>query len=364
MALLAAKQGVPSGPLDANITEVSPDVSSETDRNQRADGDDKTRSKERLSLALSEAIRERIVALHADNPFDLIYERYSLFSCAGLRAARELEIPFVVEVNSPLVLEQQRFRTLYHGSEARAVEADVFRGADALLAVSGAVRAYALSKGAQPARTHVLPNAVDVSRFHPGVDAASVAGVDGKFVIGFAGSLKPWHAPDVLLKAFRWLAAQSEDYHLLIVGDGPLRDWIDGFASGAGLEERISVTGWVPNDRLPGLISAMDVATAPYPEMKDFYFSPLKLYEYMAVGKPIVACRVGQIAEVLEDGATGLLTRAGDAHHLAERIEELYRDASKRLSLGKRAAESVSGQTWERNARRVIEIVEPLVRAA
>ncbi len=82
---------------------------------------------------------------------------------------------------------------------------------------------------------------------------------------------------------------------MLIVGDGPMRGWIEGFLTGTRLAERAVLTGWVPHDVLPGLVARMDIATAPYPQLNDFYFSPLKLFEYMSAGRAIVASRIGQI---------------------------------------------------------------------
>jgi glycosyltransferase involved in cell wall biosynthesis len=316
---------------------------------------------EQLSIRTSADILERLRRLHARKPFDCIYERYSLWSTAGVEAAEALHIPCLVELNSPLLFEEQRYRRLMLVSQAKVVETEVIQKANAIVSVSEEVKRYVLARGADPGRTFVIPNGVDSTRFHAAVEPESLDGADGKFVIGFVGSFEAWHGIEVLLQAFRRLAIGSGIYHLLLVGDGPLRRWVKEYIQRLGLGDRATLTGWVPHDQLPRLIKRMDVAVAPYPPLKYFYFSPLKLYEYLAVGRPVVASRLGQIQQVIKDQETGLLVRPGDPDELAENIERLRHDPQLRKSLGLAAAEQARHWTWEANARRVIALAEQLI---
>ena len=222
--------------------------------------------KERAAMAQAKAIEARLLALYRDWPFDLIYERYSLWSAAGCRAGAALGVPVVTEVNAPLILEQETFRSLVCAAEARAIEAEVFATSTALAAVSRQVGAYLTGAGAPRDRVHVIGNAVDTDQFCPGVPPARIPGVpEDAFVVGFTGSLKRWHGVDVLLEAFRRFRASEPRARLLICGDGPKRGWIEGFVAGADLGDAVILTGWVDHARLPSLIARMDVATAPYP---------------------------------------------------------------------------------------------------
>ena len=123
----------------------------------------------------------------------------------------------------------------------------------------------------------------------------------------------------------------------------------------------MTITGWTAYERLPGLIQKMDVTVAPFASTEDFYFSPLKLFEYMAVGKPVVASQIGQIPELVGHETTGLLVRPDDAADLANKIDRLRREPDLRKSLGVAAAQKVAQHTWEQNARRVIALAEPLI---
>src|SRR5207247_157692 len=122
------------------------------------------------------------------------------------------------------------------------------------------------------------------------------------FVVGFVGSLKPWHGVDTLVEAFRMLRAARPDAHLLLVGEGPSREALERRVASRGLGEAVSFTGAVPYHEIPHYLAAMDVAVAPHAASNHFYFSPIKIFEYLAAGCPVVASAIGQIAELLVDG--------------------------------------------------------------
>ena len=354
LTILTVRQGAPPCSLIADVIEVRADFSPSNEKGVLAE--------EQYSIRNSSAMFERLLALHRKEPFDLIYERYSLWSAAGVRAAHELQIPCAVEVNAPLLEEQRRYREIALIAEAQRIEREVFERADLLLPVSEQVKDYVLAKGADPARTCVVPNGVNPQKFHPVVVAEPLPEMNSNFVIGFAGSFKAWHGLDILLEAFKRLQNRSSSYHLLLAGDGPLRGWMEGYLQGAGLQGKVTMTGWVPHERLPGLIQRMDVAVAPYPFLENFYFSPLKLFEYMAIGKPIVASRMGQIQEVIQDGVTGLLARPSDIEDLVEKIEQCRRDPELRTTLRSAASQRALQYTWERTAHQILMLAEPLGR--
>jgi glycosyltransferase involved in cell wall biosynthesis len=198
---------------------------------------------------------------------------------------------------------------------------------------------------------------VDIKRFQPVVQPMPHQEVNGKFTLGFVGSLKVWHGTDILLKAFQLLLKHCPAYHLLIVGDGPQRNWIEEYVRDAHIGEKVTITGWVAYDKLPNLIQKMDITVAPYPSLDKFYFSPLKLFEYMAAGKPVVASRIGSIQRAIQDRVTGLLVRPGDSEDLVEKIEQLRSDMDFRKAIGSAAAQEAEHHTWEQNARRVVDFV-------
>lgn len=311
-------------------------------------------STEMRGLAANDALSTILQQVHFRCPVDVVYERYSLWSFAASQFAAARQIPYVLEVNSPLRLEQKKYRELHLEATAAAIEALLFRSAQLIAVVSSEVADYVRAISGRGAPVLILPNGVNLELFQRNYPPAETA----RFVIGFLGSLKPWHGVECLLQAFRILADESPDYHLLVVGEGPLAMWIAEYSRAHALETRICLTGAVEKIRVPELLNKMHVTVAPYPEMTDFYFSPLKLFEYMAAGRAVVASRIGQIPEIVRDGETGLLTVPGDPVDLAAKIRCLYRDRHLRERLGCEARrESFHHHGWDSRVRAVMELI-------
>ncbi len=300
---------------------------------------------------------------------DLVIARHTLFSAAGLMLARSLNRPLVLEVNAPLVEERRRYWDLMLEHEAEENEYKVLSAADLLVAVSEGVRNYLLRYRAHHERIMVQPNGVNLARFHPQVADAAVRsryGLQNKLVIGFSGSLKPWHGVDVLLRAFagvynissRREGPGSRSLHLLVVGDGPQREPLVQLARELGIEDAVTWTGAVPHGDVPAHLAAMDIAVAPYIATDGFYFSPLKVMEYLAMGRPVVAPRLGQIPSLLQgaNGPCGLLYPPDDQHELATALLRLSREPGLRELLGARAAaQARSRASWQTLAQQIVE---------
>lgn len=310
--------------------------------------------REIAGLCLNDPFRRLVEDDHRRRPFDVLLERYSLWSLAGARLARDLSIPLLLEVNAPLPEEERRFRSLGLRSVAAAIRRQVFREAAAIVAVSREIADGAVRHGAPSDRVFVVPNGFDPRLFRP---SGPRRGRRRAFTIGFLGTLKPWHGIESLCGAFALVAREAKEARLLIVGDGPLRARLERFAARTGLDERIELAGSVPHHRIPALLRRFDVAVAPYDDRTATYFSPLKIFEYMGAGLPIVASGIGQIPEVLSDGRTALIVPPGDAAALAHAIRRLMIDARLRRDLGRAAARAARGSfRWEDAALRVVEV--------
>jgi glycosyltransferase involved in cell wall biosynthesis len=285
---------------------------------------------------------------------DAIYERYSLFNLAGLALARRWGIPHVLEVNAPLRIERARTRGLALEPVARVVERGVFANSDAVFVVSAALQNYVLSHGGRASHTRVLPNGVDTSRFRPDASGAAVRARLGlrpdALVIGFAGSLKEWHGVDALVDAFATVRRSLDRARLLVIGEGPGEGSLHAQVRRLAIDESVIFAGKAPHADMPGLVAALDLAVAPYLAVPGFYFSPLKIYEYMAAGRAIVASAVGEIPLLLQSGRAGVLVPAGDVAHLAGAIAGLAADPDWRSRLGENARAAVLQHSWERNA--------------
>jgi glycosyltransferase involved in cell wall biosynthesis len=298
---------------------------------------------------------------------DALYERHAILGTAGMKLARDLGIPHLLEVNAPLGDEHVTHRAGAFGQTLRAMEQRVLASASTVIAVSEPLRQWIIDTGVHPDRVVTVPNGVDLAQFSPLADGkATYPGLDrDRPVVGFTGTLKPWHGAGTLVRAFaRVTAGRTPRPQLLIVGDGPMRAELEVLASALGIGDDVVFTGITPHAAIPGFLQFMDIAVVPYDELPNPYFSPLKLFEYMAAGRPIVAASIGQAETVLHDGEDGLLYAPGDAAQLARRLDALLDDPDRAARLGAAALDRAQRHHgWDRNARMVGNLIEPARRS-
>lgn len=301
----------------------------------------------------------RFLLAHAE-PFDLVYERHSLWSYAAMELAHESGAPSILEVNAPLIDEQRRHRELSDDETAVACARRAFRAAGAVATVSSGVADYVHGFGVDRRRVHVIANGVDAERFAPQLQADESLTRRG-FTVGFVGTMKPWHGLDTLVTAFEMLRQQCSQARLLLIGDGPYRKELEEWRAGCEPDIRAAVqmVGAVSPADVPGYLAKMDAAVLCPPALSDYYFSPLKLFEYMAAGLPVVASRIGQIDEVIDDGVDGLLVTPGDPRALATALADLADRSSLRSSLGLAArARVLERHTWHAVLDRLATLVD------
>jgi glycosyltransferase involved in cell wall biosynthesis len=274
---------------------------------------------------------------------DALYERIALHSAAGSTTARALGIPHIVELNAPLPEEAARYRRLERPEDADRLERATLSHAGLVLPVSSPLAAYARDRGAQ--RVEVTPNAVAPERFSdlPPRDPSAPP------VAVFSGALRPWHGIETIAEA--WALLDGEAPRLRVIGDGPARDIV----AAAGAE----MLGAVPHEQVPRLLGEADIGLAPYSPDAPAYFSPLKLFEYLAAGLAIVAADIPGVRDVTGNEAAVLIP-PGDAPALAREVAVLAADHAARERLGSAARTLAAEHTWQRRGQRIIEAVREL----
>lgn len=301
-------------------------------------------------------------ALPAARSVDAIYQRHARFSLAGALLARLARKPLILEFNGSEVYKSRFWNPTPFGRRLQRCEDAVLRSAALIVVVSDVDRRLLVERGVEARRIVVNPNGVAADRFATGGGAAvrrRYGLASGELVIGFVGSFGPWHGAPVLAEAFAELAAKLPDARLLLVGGGPEHERTLEILRTAGVDGRVTDVGPIAPSDVPDHLDACDVLASPHVPLDggvEFFGSPTKLFEYMAAGKAIVASRLGQIADVLDDGVTALLTTPGSADELADALTRLAADPALRAELGAAArAAAVERHSWRQNVQQLIE---------
>lgn len=303
---------------------------------------------ERLPSEPDDAVAMIEKLIRVERP-DVVIERYSLQSGAARSATCRHDLPLMLEVNAPLVLEATRYRGL-DDPTAEHREHESFRAADRIQVVSSALARYVRSVAPEVPLAWI-PNGADTSAFRAAA-TEMIQGVQAQTTVGFVGSLKPWHGVEQLLDAFAMVHPRHPDARLLIVGTGGDEAKLRERAARADLRDQVIWTGQVPHSRVPLLLASFDLAVAPYLPAEQFYFDPLKVVEYLAAGKPVIHPRLGDLPALV--GPAGLSYTPGSVDHLAERLEQALGDSSLRRRLSASAASAARRLDWSITARRVL----------
>jgi glycosyltransferase involved in cell wall biosynthesis len=292
---------------------------------------------------------------------DFIYQRYARFSWAGVVAANRTKRPLFLEYNGSEVWVGRHWDRVGNLNLLERYERLNLDAAARIFVVSDVERRNLKARGVAAEKIVVNPNGVDVERFRPvvgGAEARRELGIrDDEVVAGFVGTFGPWHGVEKLAEAIKLIP--NERVRFLLVGSGSLHAEVAKRLEAEVAAGRVIFTGAVGHERVPRLLDACDILVAPHVPLADgsqFFGSPTKIFEYMAMGKGIVASRLGQIGEVLVDGETALLTKPGDVGELRDAILKLVESKELRQRLGTKAREVAEREhTWTHNARRVLD---------
>lgn len=294
---------------------------------------------------------------------DIVYERNGLYRNGVAMACKHLKIPYVLFVEADEILEHdymaQPITGLVRWNAQRQFRYNLM-ASDRIICVSESLKSHLVNKWRVPAgKILIFSNGVDVKQFRPnpavGVQVRTLMGMKDDPLILFVGNFYEWHDVGVLLESFPRVLAEYPDARLVLVGDGATRKTMEQRATKLGIAHAVRFTGLLPHAEVPLYMAAADIAVVPYPRMDwENWLSPLKLFEYMASGKAIVASAIGQIAQVIRGRENGLLVPPGDVVMMTDALLTLIKDASLRERLGQQAREdAVKKHSWEQYISRL-----------
>ncbi|MER6369474.1 glycosyltransferase [Streptomyces mirabilis] len=306
-------------------------------------------------VAVNDEMCRKALELARRMPPAFVYERNAFLTHAGADVSRLLDVPFVLEWNASVVWEHRHwyrqsptkrfFRVIGQRHESYSAQS-----ADVVAAVSRGAATMATDVGADPSSIEVVANAVDAAAVPESAPLPPRPGA----LLGWAGSFGHWHGVEVAIECLRHL---PEDVELVMVGDGERRDACAQHAARLGLGDRITWTGSLPRPEALKVLSGCDALLSPHVWQGDgpFFGSPTKLFEYMALGRPIVASRLEQIGEILVDGVTAVLTDPGNPKSLAAGVARLLELPDRGAAMGLEArGQALAEHTWDRRAAQIL----------
>lgn len=306
----------------------------------------------------------KLKSLVKSKQYAFVYERHFYFSFASGMIARKYNIPLVVEVNELAGLERVRENRLT--GLAKRCERSLFANASIICVVSKFLKDKIASSypDIDTGKIHVIPNGVTRDTFLREYDGHSVRkrfGIDDRVVFGFVGfflKASGWHAFDWFLPAFIEAVKDTPEIVLMLVGDGPGRSDIEDTCRSLGFEDRLIITGIIPNKEIGDYIDAMDIGTVPH---TNEYRSPIKMFEYMAFGKPILAPDEEPVTHIIGDIQGDYLFKAKSEKSLIDAIGRIMDDRQSWTRIGRELKDLVRSElTYEKHGETILRFLNQM----
>ncbi|ROL62282.1 glycosyltransferase family 1 protein [Bacteroidetes/Chlorobi group bacterium ChocPot_Mid] len=298
---------------------------------------------------------------------NFLHKHHHDFHYGGAWLKKHLGLPFILHVDGIEYWVKKNWGKLYFSHLLRWAEDTELEASDAIIVISDSLKRQLVEYGVNGDKIHVVPNGVHPDQFYPEIGDKGLKkslGLEDRFIVGYTGTFGRWHGVEVLAESVKHIVKRIPNAVVMFVGDGDLRPKIEEITKRDGVFDKIMITGFVPFTDIPHYLSMFDVAVSPCINNDDneFFNSPVKLFEYMAMGKPIVASSVGQQGVVIENGVNGLLHEEKQPEELAERIFEIYSNKDLADRLGKEARRrAIEKHDWKFNAQAILDAYKGVV---
>ncbi|GAB3516646.1 glycosyltransferase family 4 protein [Photobacterium alginatilyticum] len=290
---------------------------------------------------------------------DVIYERYNLFLPSGIWAKQLFNLPLILEVNAPLYKERAAYGGVHLPMLAKWSELYTWRNADHLLPVTHVLADYLYQAGVRNNNVTVIANGIDPSQFNVTTHYDRLPDLAGKTVIGFVGFCREWHRLDLVVETIAEM--RNPNLVLLIVGIGSVLDDLQQKARELNIERQLLIAGLVSREEMPKWLAQVDIALQPAVTP---WCSPLKLIEYLATGKAVVAPDAPNIQELLVHESNALLFEEGDNQQMLAAIKRLVTEADLKADVQHQAVATIENRqlTWHQNAKKIVRRFQLLLQ--
>jgi len=345
---------------------ILPGINDDIEKHEVSPHFHKTGRREILFLNYNEALFKESINLLNKRPIAFIYQRYSLHNYSGLRLARHYQAPFVLEYNGSEIWVGKNWGTPFKNQDLwESIETLNLKAADLIVVVSKPIKDQLIARGINEKKILVNPNGVDPEIYNPNIDGSPVRnklGLNNKIVFGFIGTFGKWHGAETLADSFAKLLKRRPEFRnkvrLLMIGAGLTFPLVSEILNHNGVKDETLLVGMVPQEEGPQYLAACDYLVSPHVPNSDgtpFFGSPTKLFEYMAMGKGIIASDLDQIGEILTHEKNALMVKPGDPDSLMKAMIRLIQSPELGRKLGQSAREeAVKNYTWKEHTRKII----------
>lgn len=312
-------------------------------------------------LGLFDSLRFADACSHELSGFNILYERHGWMGYGGVIASRWMRIPLVIELNGNIIkeIEVQGFQlSPIQWKISRWLTFMTFDRANSVIVVSERLKYLLVNElHLSDEKIKVVINGADLALFSQHFDEGHIRekyNLHSKDIITYVGSFQPWHGIDLLIASYKLILRQYPQSELILIGDGASKQDIQKQIANLGMKDNVNMLGRLSQKEVAEVLSISDIAVIPYPyENSDIVGTPLKLIEYMAAGKAIVASTM-PIHEIIVDMETGLRVPPANAEALSSATCRLLADPQLRSKLGENAQQESQAHSWE-NVSKTIE---------
>lgn len=324
---------------------------------------------ELAELEYNQYLKTLLPRIKEENP-RFIYQRYGLDNYIGAYISRLLNIPFVLEYNGSEIWMSKNWGKRFHFEDmAEKIEMIDFRYADIIVANAEPMKDELIKRGIDDKKILIIPNGVDPSRFSPDIEGKHIREKynlkEENILVTFIGTFGPWHGAEVLAETIKYTCQANANVRYMFVGNGNNFQLVSDIVRESGFSDRVVLTGIIPQLETPAYLAASDILVSPQipnPDGTPFFGSPTKLFEYMAMGKAIVASNLDQMSYLLSNNETALLTEPSNVTELTNAILKLSKDSALRNTLGVNARKEVLDKyTWNKHVDIILNKLENIL---
>lgn len=320
-----------------------------------------------LTFPYNETSLKKILKIVETEKPDFFYLHHHDFHYGGAKLKEKTGLPFILHFDSIEYWVKKNWGKLYFGSLLQWCEQIEVAQADAIITISDVLKKQACEfYNIPPNKVYPVPNGVDINRFNPDIDGKEIRqkyGLENKFVVGYSGTFNTYHGVDLIARAAKYILNEIPNSAIFFIGDGALREKVEEILKADGVLNKVVITGLVPYSEVPKHLAACDVMVSPiiHNHNNEFFGTPIKHYEYKAMGKPIIASNIGTLKEIFQHKVNSFVIEPNSIEPIIDAVKEMYINRDLARSIAENARwDAIHKHSWEANARKIIQIFQEI----